>query len=289
MDSSLLLGLAAAIGASVLFNTGLALQALDARTIPAEHSLKLSLIGRLIRHPRWLIGTAMTIIGWMFQALALLVAPLAVVQPALAAGLILLLVIGARHLHERVGPREIGGVLAIVVGVSLLTVVAPEHSDHVDVTGVVLVLGLLSLLVLVPFALYRGGGRRPGMTIALAAGCGYAFGGITTKLFSDALADQQWVALLAWAVATGCGSGLGFLNEMTALQRLAATRVAPLVFSVQLLIPVLFAPLLVGESWSETPLGGAVLVALVLLVCVGAAVVSSSKAVGELVAQEVER
>jgi len=39
--------------------------------------------------------------------LALLAAPLTVVQPCLAAGLLLLLAIGTHVLHERVGRREI--------------------------------------------------------------------------------------------------------------------------------------------------------------------------------------
>ena len=41
----LALGILAAIGASVLYNTSIALQALEARDVPHEHSFRVSLIG----------------------------------------------------------------------------------------------------------------------------------------------------------------------------------------------------------------------------------------------------
>ena len=48
---------------------------------------------------------------------------------------------------------------------------------------------------------------------------------------------------------------------MSALQRRPATHVAPVMFAVQVLVPVILAPLIFGEKWSTTPLGGAALVA----------------------------
>ena len=49
----MLLGMLLALIASALFNVAVAVQALDARTLPREHGLKLSLLGRLIRRRRW--------------------------------------------------------------------------------------------------------------------------------------------------------------------------------------------------------------------------------------------
>ena len=113
----LALGIVAAVGASLLYNTSIALQALEAREVPGEHSLRPSLIGRLLRNRRWLGATGLGLLGWPLEIGALLLAPLTVVQPCLASGLILLLWLGATKLGEAPGRREAVAVTAIVVGV----------------------------------------------------------------------------------------------------------------------------------------------------------------------------
>lgn len=114
----MLLGALAACAASLLYNGGLALQALEARVAPAAESLRASLLRRLVVRPRWLIGTALTMVGWPLQTLALALAPLAVVQPGLAFGLLLLLMLGHHRLREPVGRREVVGIVGIVGGVA---------------------------------------------------------------------------------------------------------------------------------------------------------------------------
>src|SRR3954447_25563174 len=48
------LGVALACLASCLFNAGIAIQASEARDVPREHGLRVSLIGKLLKRPRWL-------------------------------------------------------------------------------------------------------------------------------------------------------------------------------------------------------------------------------------------
>ena len=48
----------------------------------------------------------MTVLGWPLQIIALAYAPLVVVQPALASGLLVLLLAGERLLGERAGPAR---------------------------------------------------------------------------------------------------------------------------------------------------------------------------------------
>jgi len=68
----LALGIICAIGASALYNTSVALQALEAREVGHEHALRASLIGRLIRNPRWLLATLIGLLGWPLEIAALL-------------------------------------------------------------------------------------------------------------------------------------------------------------------------------------------------------------------------
>src|ERR1700760_472654 len=112
----LALGIICAIGASGLYNTSIALQALEAREVGQEHALRASLIGRLVRNPRWLLATLIGLLGWPLEIGALLLAPLTVVQPCLACGLVLLLWLGVTRLGEKPGRREDGAGGGVPVG-----------------------------------------------------------------------------------------------------------------------------------------------------------------------------
>jgi drug/metabolite transporter (DMT)-like permease len=58
---------------------------------------------------------------------------------------------------------------------------------------------------------------------------------------------------------------VGTVTEQTALQRRQATQVAPIIFAVELLVPVALAVLVVGEDWERSSVAG-IAAALVLVV-----------------------
>jgi hypothetical protein len=280
----LALGIVAAVGASVLYNTSIALQALEARQVPGEHSLRISLIGRLIKNRRWLGATALGLIGWPLEIAALLLAPLTVVQPCLASGLILLLWLGATRLGEAPGRREAIAVAAIVVGVGGVAWAAPERTtDHAGTVAIALALTLVAIPVLAPYALRRRTGAIATLAV-ISAGCGYAWTAIASKLLTDELAAGAVLVAVAWLATAAASEGLALLSEMSALQRRAATHVAPTMFAVQILVPVLLAPLIFGESWSETPLGGVALVASMAVAVAGTVLLAGSRTVGAVIA-----
>ncbi|HET9163996.1 MAG TPA: hypothetical protein VFN89_11235 [Solirubrobacterales bacterium] len=293
----LALGIVAAVGASLLYNTSIALQALEARRVPEEHSLRLSLIGRLVRNRRWLGATGLGLLGWPLEIVALLLAPLTVVQPCLASGLILLLWLGVTRLDESPGVRELVAVAAIVLGVAGVAWAAPERTtDHAGATAIALALLLVALPIAAPYVLrarirhspHPGGvnvgwARAVGVGAVLSAGCGYAWTAIASKLLTDELAAGALLVALAWLASAAASEGLALLSEMSALQSRPATRVAPAMFAVQIVVPVLLAPLIFGESWGGTPLGGAALVASVALAIAGTVLLAGSKTVGAVI------
>src|SRR5271170_2900353 len=124
----LVLGIAAAVGASTLYSLGIALQAMDAREAPREEHLRVALVWGLLRRARWMMGTGLSILGWPLQVVALLLAPLVSVQPALAAGLLVLLFVGQRMLGEHAGAHEYIAMAAIVIGVIGAGLCAPPRS-----------------------------------------------------------------------------------------------------------------------------------------------------------------
>ena len=283
----LVLGIAAAVGASSLYSLGIALQAMDAKEAPREAHLRLELARGLIRRGRWLLGTGLSILGFPLQVVALLLAPLVVVQPALAAGLLVLLMLGQRMLGERAGRYEYACVLAIAIGVVGVALTAPPRSathtsQQLTITLVLVGLGCASLL---PYLLHVVR-HSPAAVTMVGAGLAFAWSGVATKLASDDLSQHHLVAALAWGLSTAAASGVGVLSEMSSLQSRPAIQVAPVVFVTQTVVPVVLAPLLLGESFSATPLGGVPLVAALALLVAGAALLVRSPLLLALMAGE---
>jgi drug/metabolite transporter (DMT)-like permease len=283
MTGQLALGVLAAAIAAACYDGAVALQAAEARVTDADLGLRPSLLARLIRRRRWLGGTLLGALGWPFQLVALSLAPLTVVQPTLAVGLVLLLFLGARWLHEPVGRLEIAGTAAIILGVAGLALAAPAHTDsHAAGWKLALVFGLLGVLMIAPYIV--GASRATGLMLVVSAGGAYTIAAITSKLITDELARGTVAGVVLWTAATGVTGIIGILSEMTGLQRLGATQVAAPVFVVQAVVPVLAAPLLAGEHWSDTPGGGSLLLLSLAAVAAGATALGRSSAIRDLVA-----
>jgi drug/metabolite transporter (DMT)-like permease len=262
---SVVAGVALAALASVLFNVAIVIQATEARAVSDEHGLRLSLIGRLLRRPRWLLGSALGLCAFPLQTVALLWAPLTAVQPADATGLLVLLFLGARLLHERVGRREILAVASIVVGIVILTIAAPEREvTHVESATVLIPMAAIALVSLIPLVFRRRIGPDS-IAVVLAAGFAFALGAFCAKILADAIDSEAWVVGAGMIALAACAALVGTLTEQTALQRRQATQVAPIIFSVELLVPVALAVLVVGEDWDSSSTVG-IVAALILVV-----------------------
>jgi hypothetical protein len=279
----LFLGVVAAIGASALYNTSIALQALEARQVPGEHSLRPSLLGALLRNRRWLGATAVGLLGWPLEIVALLLAPLTVVGPCLASGLVLLLWLGAAKLGEAPGRREAIAVAAIVAGLAGVAWAAPQRTTaHAGAAGIAIALTLLALPIAAPYVV-RGRAVAIGLLPVLSAGCGYAWTSIADKLFTDELATGAVLLALVPLATIAFSEGAALLSEMTALQHRHATHVAPMMFATQVLVPVMLAPLIFGESWGATPLGGVALAFFMAVTIAGTTLLAGSRAVGAVI------
>jgi drug/metabolite transporter (DMT)-like permease len=273
----LVLGIAAAFGASSLYSLGVALQALDAREAPREEHLRLALVSGLVRRARWLLGTGLSILGWPLQVVALLLAPLVVVQPALAAGLLVLLAIAERMLGEPAGRNEHVATAAIVLGVLGAALCAPARSisppgKQLTITLVLVALALLSVL---PYLLRALGRSSANLTI-VCAGLAFGWSGVATKLASDDLSAHRLLPAALWGLSTAAASAVGVLSETSALQARPAIQVAPVVFVTQTVVPVALAPILFGERFTATPLGGFPLAVSLAVLIAGAALLARS-------------
>src|SRR4051794_40065176 len=213
---SVVAGIVLAGAAAACYDGAVALQAVEARAVAAP-AVGVGLLRSLLKRPRWLAATGLAILGWPLQVAALAVAPLTVVQPALALGLVVLLGLGARLLGEPVRPRDYAAVAVLAAGLALIATAAPDTSHVAAGAGVLA--GVLGALGLIAFAPWLARNRLPGLALVLAAGCAYAASGFTTELLADGLHAGALGAILGWAAASAAAAGAGQVDEMAALQR----------------------------------------------------------------------
>jgi drug/metabolite transporter (DMT)-like permease len=282
----LVVGLIAALGASVLFNLGIAVQALDARAAPRDEVLSLSLLRRLLRKRRWLVGLLIGGLGFPLEVFAFAEAPFVVVQPMLVAGLLVLLVLGVRTLSETVNAASVAGVILVIIGIALIAWGAPVGTEAQRSLGrVVAVVSLVAAASFVPFLL-RSRRGEPAMAVILGSALGFGANSIAIKLLSDDLKAGHYFIAGVW-LAVAAGTALAALvSEMTALQLRPATVVVPISFATQTFIPIVLAPLFLQEHWSSAEASGIPLLAGLLLVLVGGVAIARTPAVSFLVAGE---
>ncbi len=281
----IILGILLAAGASACFNFATVVQAGEARKVKSHETASLALLGLLIKRKRWLAGVAVQGIAIPLQLAALTIAPLAVVQPADATGLVILLIAGQRMLGEKVGWREMASVAAIFLGVVGVALSGPEHSpENSGALALLFVLAPLALLALAPYFLRR---RLPSTVIVLCAGTAFALTAFLMKIVADSLVAGAWIALLVWGALAGLFAILGLNSEQVALQIRAVARVAPIVFVIELTLPIALGSVVGGESLPKSPAMAALLVGSLLLTIAGAfALMRSGPVSAVLVAEQ---
>lgn len=257
-----------------MFSLGVAVQAFEARQTAAASPTRFLLA--LARQRAWIAGTLLTIAAWLLQGIALLFAPLSLVQPALAAQVVWLALVSGRVLGERLSGSRLWATGGIALGLAGTAWAAPEHTAHHS-GGATLIVPIvtLGLLTLVP-QFRRGFGSIWSFIAALCAGFAYAWTGLATKLAADDLTNHSWAGCVGWFTAVAAVAVIGTGNEMAALRVRPATQVVPIVLALEVLIPVLLATSVAGEHWSVTRGGGALLAVSIALVVVGGVVVAAS-------------
>jgi drug/metabolite transporter (DMT)-like permease len=133
------LGVAALCAVIAAFSYALSnvLQQHEAEQLAQDETLKLGLLAKLAHRPRWLVGMGADVGGYVFEALALGIGTLVLVEPILATSLLLSLFLGAVINHRHISRVGWGAAVVLALGVSCFlmlvaptrgTDIAPEHS-----------------------------------------------------------------------------------------------------------------------------------------------------------------
>lgn len=165
--------------ASTLAHNGSAiLFAAESRRHPSSPWLLLS----VSRRAQGAFAVVLNSLAWALEVAALTFVSLTLTRLVNVAGLALVLLLSRKLLHERVGPREISGVLVIALGtLAALTASAGPGSTTPSPPLWLLILVLSLPLVLLP-VLLRAAGVSSGPALAgVVARFAYALGGVLNK------------------------------------------------------------------------------------------------------------
>jgi drug/metabolite transporter (DMT)-like permease len=168
---------------------------------------------QLVRRPAWLAGQGANVIGIVLQVVALALAPVSIVQPLLAGGLVVAL--GIRSVKDRRWPvgRDLLGASLAAGGLAVFLAAAhpaDETQDRVPGKLAVLVAALVAL-ALVALSRLAKEGRRGALGSGLAAGIAMGIAAVLISaalktLSSEGLVDALTGPALWGAVVVGVGA-----------------------------------------------------------------------------------
>ncbi|HWE67083.1 MAG TPA: DMT family transporter [Acidimicrobiales bacterium] len=186
-----------ALGAALANALTSVFQRMGVENAPADTTLKLSLMTYAIRRGVWLLGFALMIFSFVFQAIALHFGRLSEVQPILTLELVFLVVVLAVWFGFSVGKREWLGSLAAVGGLAGFLYCANPQSGNLSppVWEWVVAGGACAAAIAVAVVLALRGPRwwRAAM-FGSAAAIAFAFTAACTKVVSGIVATD-WASL----------------------------------------------------------------------------------------------
>jgi drug/metabolite transporter (DMT)-like permease len=234
-------GILLALVATAAYNVGLIqekralgrMAALDVRRV--RH-----MVTSLLADPAWLAGFALMLLGLACQVLVLTFEPVSVVQPVLASGVALVLVLSRLVLRERLGAVEFWCVAAMAVSVILLAASAGgtgTGAGHYANPGWMTVVMIPSVIVgLLVAASPLRSHRSPAAGVCFGIGTGLLYGvaALAIKALSGILVHNHGAASIVIGIISspylyvlgGCSAAAMLLYQV-ALQSCRASILVP--------------------------------------------------------------
>ncbi|MFN8036543.1 MAG: DMT family transporter [Acidimicrobiia bacterium] len=190
------------------------LELTEAEQVPDEYSMKAELVVRLAHKPRWVIGMVSDVAGYVCQAGALALATVIFVEPIVATGILMALVIAAVATGRPVRRRDWRAAIVLTVGLAaFLYEVSPTGGRDLAPTSRWLVVGPMVLAAVVVCIVAARGARGAPRAALLGVAAGISFGvsAVLTKAFVQYLGDGVVGVLGHWEPYALAVSSIGGL------------------------------------------------------------------------------
>lgn len=234
----MLAGVVLAVLSAVSYNIGFVVEKWAVDRMPEIHARRVGhMVRTLVSSPLWLAGFACLVAGLVFQVLALSRVSISVVQPILASGIVLLLVVSRVVFRDRLGRAEWAGLASMVVALVLIGVTADRATDLAGTGGslsrILLAAVPTVVVAFVAFGVASRLGRVGAALFGLSAGLLYGASSLATKEASTVVEKHGLQAAIPQVLASPdpylfiLFSGLGMLAFQTGLQRCRVSVLVP--------------------------------------------------------------
>jgi drug/metabolite transporter (DMT)-like permease len=172
--------------------------------------------------------------------------------------------LAVRVFHDQLGTAEWGAVVAVCLGLALLTAAAGQTGQE-RATGAssLALFAVAAVMVAGGLAATREHGVSAAVVLSLLAGLGFANSAVSSRLLPELTFASVLGSPVTYALALS--GGLAFLLYSMALQRSTITVATAPMIVLQTALPALVGVLLLGDEvrpgWDVAALVGSVLVA----------------------------
>jgi drug/metabolite transporter (DMT)-like permease len=264
--------IATALAAAVLYGAGAAVEQRQAARAPQSSAGRPRLLLMLARQPLWLLGMAVQIGGFAAHAVALRSGSLATVQMLVSAELVVAVVIVRIWSGRPLSRASWAAALTVVAAIAAFMALtssghhhAAGRTDHVVAAALGAVAtgaGALAAAV----AGLRAGGRRRAILLAVAAGLADSCSAVVTLAFSHEAGHGPAALFTSWTVYALVVAGAGnVLLTQTAYQTGRPLITLPIIAAVTPVASVAVGIGLLGET-PRVGVAGAVAAGLAVLV-----------------------
>jgi drug/metabolite transporter (DMT)-like permease len=249
--------IATALAAAVLYGAGAAVEQRQAAAAPKSSAGRPRLLIQLARQPLWLLGMVVQIGGFAAHAVALRSGPLATVQMLVAAELVVAVVIVRIWSGRPLSRASWAAALAVVAAIAAFLAVTSSGHGHGRAAGqpdyiVAAAVGAAATgcgaLAAAAMGL-RAAGRRRAVLLGVAAGLADSCSAVVTLAFSHVAGHGPAALFTSWTVyaLVVCGTGNVLLTQ-TAYQTGRPMITLPIIAAVAPVASVAIGIGLLGET-----------------------------------------
>ena len=251
-----------------MLNVGMGLQKKGAASLPKIEKQKvLQNLKNFFTNKTWLIGFFMVQSQWILLTMALDFAPISMITPLMSFGMVTLIIFSYFYLKEPISIVEIGGIIAIIIGIVILGLTNPDEEIQFSLTettdlisGVWSIVFLIVIFVisigLILFSILRKY-KNADILFGIAAGITDALGAIFLKALMSG-ADFRDTTMLSGSVTNWVWwfymvimilfNTTATIYLQVAYQRGKAVIVAPIFAVLAMIVPV-FAGIIIFNDW----------------------------------------
>ena len=201
MSLEVALAIVLALVTAFLYALSNVLELTEAEQVPDEYALRVGLMTRLVRRPRWLLGLLADVFGYASQAAALALAAVVFVEPILALAIVISLILGAAMTKRRLRPGDWVSAAVLSGGLALFLYEVPPTGGHEFVpTDRSVIAGPIVAAVILACIACAGPTRGAPRAALLGVAAGISFGAaaVLTKGVVQYLGDGIFAWIPHW-------------------------------------------------------------------------------------------